>query len=91
MACGAPRRIVPSGTAMTATYNRAFRIPMATVLNSGLQNKDKAAKAVAPAKATVPTAPERTPAARREIRTVLVAAHGWPTDALLTARRTSRR
>lgn len=64
---------------------------MATALNSGLQNKDKAAKPVAPAKAAAQAAPERTPAARREIRTVLVAAHGWPTDALLTARRTSRR
>jgi len=64
---------------------------MATALNSGLQNKDKAAKPATPAKAAAQAAPERAPAARREIRTVLVAAHGWPTDALLTARRTSRR
>lgn len=64
---------------------------MATALNSGLQNKDKAAKAVAPAKAAAQTTPERAPVARREIRTVLVAAHGWPTDALLSTRRTGRR
>lgn len=64
---------------------------MATALNSGLQNKDKAAKAVTPTKAAAPTAPDRAPAARREIRTVLVAAHGWPTDAVLTTRRAGRR
>ena len=87
----ASRRIVPSGGALARTYNRAFRIPMATALNSGLQNKDKAAKSVAPAKAAAPIAPERAPAARREIRTVLVAAHGWPTEALLSPRRTGRR
>ena len=76
---------------MASTYNRAFRISMATALNSGLQNKDKAAKPVAPAQTAVQAAPERMPVARREIRTVLVAAHGWPTDALLTTRRTARR
>lgn len=65
--------------------------PDRIALNSGLQNKDKAAKAVAAAKPAAPVAPERATAARREIRTVLVAAHGWPTDALLTTRRTSRR
>jgi hypothetical protein len=64
---------------------------MATALNSGLQNKDKAAKAVPATKAAAPASTERTAAARREIRTVLVAAHGWPTDALATTRRTSRR
>ena len=29
--------------------------------------------------------------ARREIRTVLVAAHGWPTDAAATAKRRGKR
>ncbi len=65
---------------------------MTTVLNSGPQNKDKAARTAAATKPSLPSAPERaTTATRREIRTVLVAAHGWPTDAALKPRRGNRR
>lgn len=82
--------IVPAGGMRVPTYNRGLPNTDGTALNSGLQNKDKTAKAVAPAKA-VPPAPDRVAPSRREIRTVLVAAHGWPTEALPTSRRTSRR
>lgn len=63
---------------------------MATALNTGLQNKEKAAKSVDALKINGP-APAAVPAGRREIRTVLVAAHGWPTEALVPARRRIKR
>jgi hypothetical protein len=59
-------------------------------LNTGSYDKEKAAQRAVPT-APAGAMPPPAQASRREIRTVLVSAHGWPTEAAASPKRRNKR